>query len=122
MRLFHISGYVNKQNCRYWTPENPRQLHERPLHSQKVTVWCAVSTRGVIGPYFSEDERGNETTVTSERYVKTLETFVVEQLQNFPDLHNPWFQQDEATAHTARASMAVLLEIEFFCVGTLNDM
>jgi transposase len=108
---FHISGYVNKQNCRYWGPENPRQLHERPLHSQKVTVWCAVSTRGVIGPYFFEDERGNATTVTSQRYVDMLNTFVAEQLQNFPDLHNPWFQQDGATAHTARASMMAVRQL-----------
>jgi hypothetical protein len=35
---FHISGYVNKQNCRYWAPANPHQLHEQPLHSQNVTV------------------------------------------------------------------------------------
>jgi hypothetical protein len=84
---FHISGYVNKQNCIYWASENRRQLHERPLQ-QKVTVWCAVSTRGVILPYFFEDERWNATTVMSGRYVDMLETFVAE-LQNFPDLHNP---------------------------------
>lgn len=41
---FHLSGCVNKQNCRYWAAEYPRELHERPLHSPKVTVWCAVST------------------------------------------------------------------------------
>jgi hypothetical protein len=105
---FHISGYVNKQNCRYWAPENPRRLHERPLHRQKATVWCFVSMRGVTGPYFFEDERGNARTVTSGRYVDMLETFVAEQLQNFPDLHNPWFQQDGATAHTARASMSAV--------------
>jgi hypothetical protein len=30
---FHLSGCVNKQNFRYWSDANPRQLHERPLHS-----------------------------------------------------------------------------------------
>jgi hypothetical protein len=30
---FHVSGYVNKQNCRYWAPNNQRELHQRPLHS-----------------------------------------------------------------------------------------
>ncbi|XP_014471890.1 PREDICTED: uncharacterized protein LOC106742984 [Dinoponera quadriceps] len=39
---FHLSGYVNKQNFHYWAPENPNELHERPLHSAKVTVWYAV--------------------------------------------------------------------------------
>jgi len=35
---FHVSGFVNKQNFRYWSQANPRALHEKPLHSQKVTV------------------------------------------------------------------------------------
>jgi len=41
------------QNCR-WASENPRALHQRPLHSPKVTVWCAVTKEFVIGPYFFE--------------------------------------------------------------------
>jgi hypothetical protein len=45
---FYLSGYVNKHNFRYWAA-NPRQLHEWPLHSAKVTVWCAISSNGVIG-------------------------------------------------------------------------
>lgn len=49
---FHLDGHVNKQNCRYWAKENPRELHQKPLHSQKVTVWCALSKVGIIGPYF----------------------------------------------------------------------
>lgn len=49
---FHLNGYVNKQNFRYWAPRNPNELHERPLHSERVTVWCAVSRYCIIGPYF----------------------------------------------------------------------
>ena len=49
---FHLDGSVNKQNFRYWAPQNPHEVHERPLHSPKVTVWCAVGKSGVIGPYF----------------------------------------------------------------------
>ena len=45
---FHVSGYVNKQNCYYWAPNNPHGLHQCPLHSAKVIVWCAVSTHGII--------------------------------------------------------------------------
>ncbi|CAH2327524.1 Hypothetical predicted protein [Pelobates cultripes] len=40
---FHLSGAVNKQNFRYWAQNNPQIIHERPLHSPKLTVWCAVS-------------------------------------------------------------------------------
>ncbi|PSN52441.1 hypothetical protein C0J52_16239, partial [Blattella germanica] len=35
---FHLSGFVNRQNFRYWSEANPRVLHEKPLHAQKVTV------------------------------------------------------------------------------------
>ena len=35
---FHLNGNVNKQNFPSWSPMNPRQLHERPLHCDKVTV------------------------------------------------------------------------------------
>ena len=35
---FHLNGTVNKQNFRYWASENPHELHQRPLHSPKVTV------------------------------------------------------------------------------------
>ena len=49
---FHFSGAVNKQNFRYWAERNHRELQERPLHSPRVTVWCAVADFGVIGPYF----------------------------------------------------------------------
>jgi hypothetical protein len=43
--IFSLNGSVNKQNCRYWVPTNPRQLHEQPLHSPQVVVWCAISAR-----------------------------------------------------------------------------
>jgi len=36
---FHLNGSVNKQNFRYWPPQNPHEVHERPLDSPKVTVW-----------------------------------------------------------------------------------
>ena len=49
---FHLNGSVNKQNFRYWAPQNPQEVHERLLHSPKVTVWCAIGKVGVIGPHF----------------------------------------------------------------------
>ena len=52
---FHLSGYVNKQNYCYWAPENPQELHQRPLHSERLTVWCGIASFGVLDPYFFED-------------------------------------------------------------------
>jgi len=40
---FHLNGTVNKQNCHYWSPDNPHNFHQQPLHSDRVTVWCAVA-------------------------------------------------------------------------------
>ena len=50
---FHLSGFVNKQNLRYYAERNPQLLHEKPLHSQKIVVWCAIGVSiGIVGPYF----------------------------------------------------------------------
>ena len=101
---FHLNGNVNKQNFHYWSPMNPRQLHERPLHCDRVTVWAAVAKFGVIGPYFFE-ENGRSVTVNSARYVAMIRDFLV------PALHRRRlnrFRQDGATAHTSRKAMAEL--------------
>ena len=34
---FHLNGFVNKQNCRFWAKENPRAVHKRELHPAKCT-------------------------------------------------------------------------------------
>jgi hypothetical protein len=71
---FCQSRYVNKQNWWYWAEHNPMQLHEKPLHSEKVTVWHGVSVFWAIGPYFFK-EHNHAVTVTSECYCTMLQTF-----------------------------------------------
>jgi len=102
---FHVSGFVNKQNFRYRSHSNARALHEKPLHSPKVTVWCAMSASGIIGSYFFENEAGNAVTVNAERYVEMLQNFFTPQLARFPVNENTLFQHYGATSHTARMSM-----------------
>jgi len=51
---FPLQWTVNKHNSRYWSDHNPHELHQRPLHGTKVTVWCGVSAVGIIGPYFCD--------------------------------------------------------------------
>jgi len=105
---FHLNGNVNKQNFRSWSPMNPRQLHERPLHCDKVTVWAAVAKFGVIGPYFFE-ENGRSVTVNSARYVAIIRVFLLPALRRRRlNRFRIWFQQDGATAHTSREAMAEL--------------
>ena len=103
---FHLSGYVNKQNYRYWAPENPQELNQRPLHSERVSVWCGIASFGILGTYSFEDNEGAVITVTSEGYVAMLRNFFEPELRRRGiDLSSVWFQQNGATAHTARASV-----------------
>jgi hypothetical protein len=78
---FHLSGTVNKQNFRYWSHSNPWELHQRPLHSPKVTVWCAIFEFGMWGPYFFEEDNVT-VTVTSDRYCAMLENFLQAKLDD----------------------------------------
>ncbi|GFV67698.1 uncharacterized protein TNCV_4623781 [Trichonephila clavipes] len=45
---FWLNGYVNKQNCCIWSEANPQVYVETPLHSEKLTVWCALWAGGIL--------------------------------------------------------------------------
>lgn len=107
---FTLDGHVNKQNMRFWGTSKPDFYEERPLHSQKVTVWAALSSAGIIGPFFYE-EYGETTTVMSQRYQTILKTkFLPELRRRDKEMNNVWFQQDGATPHTARIVLEWLAE------------
>lgn len=93
--FFHLSGDVNKHNVRFWGSQHPHEIQKSPLHPRKVMAWCAISKRGIIGPFFFEG------TVTSQVYLNMLETFFIPELRRrrIP-LRHQWFQQDGARPHT----------------------
>jgi len=87
-------------------------------HCYLVTRECnfsshgRVSQLGIIGPYFFENEREEGVTINSERYLGMLQEFLIPHLEeNEVGLGKIWFQQDGATAHTARVSIAFLQTI-----------
>jgi hypothetical protein len=49
-------------------------------------------------------------TITSDRYIETLEIFLQPHLEEM-DVADVWFQQDGVTARRARTSMQVLREM-----------
>ena len=73
---FHLHGIVNKQNFRYRSAANPHELHQHPTYDPKVTVWYAVWSRGVTGPYFFEDDDGKAIAVTSQLYTEMIKEFL----------------------------------------------
>ena len=109
---FHLNGHVNSQNCRYWGSENPHEVLERPLHPDKTTVWCAISSQGIIGPYFFE-ENGETVTVNGIRYRAMLQDFFLPELRRLVgrNIRNQWFQQDGATCHTANNTLSLLRDV-----------
>lgn len=90
---FQLDGYVNKQNWRIWGTENPHVAVPSSLHPPKVMVWAAISSKGLIGPFFRTG------TITALRYLEILREFVA--IQNALDdaESTSWFMQDGARPH-----------------------
>lgn len=108
---FYLNEQVNKRNCRYWGSEKRNIYIEKPLHGEKLTVWAAMSSTGIIGPFFFVDEFGDVETINSERYLNILRSKVLPALRRIGiDIGSMWFQQDGATPHTALRVIAWLEE------------
>ena len=75
---FDLGGYVNKQNCRIWGKENLDQYIEKP---KRVTVWFGFWSRGIIGPFFFENEQGEAVTVNGDRYRSMLNEFLFTKIE-----------------------------------------
>ena len=100
---FYLNGLVNKYNCRVWALENPHATVQHEMQAAHLTVWCALSSTRVIGPFFFQE------TVTASRYAAMLEQFFFPALQRAGvPLSRVWFQQDGATPHTSRIALSAL--------------
>ena len=64
--IFKMNGHINHNNCVYWSTDNPNIVMEKELNLPGVTIWCAISSSGIIGPFFFN------VTVTSQSYLKTM--------------------------------------------------
>ena len=62
-------------------------------------VWWS---KGIIGPFFFENEQREAVTVNSDNYRAMLNEFLFTKIEE-EDIGNIWFQQDGATCHTAEA-------------------
>jgi hypothetical protein len=102
---FHISGIVNKHNCRIWSENNPFMTAEVAMNSPKLTVWCAMSSNEIVGPFFFE-----EPTVDSDDYLNMLKNFFYPFLQRKKITNKIIFQQDGASIHFAKAVRSWLNE------------
>lgn len=90
---FHLSGYVHKENCRIWATEKPTEVYEYHDNTEKVNVWCAMSSDCIIGPYFFE------TNVNASNYTEMLQNFFWPAVQKKRIASKIMFQQDGAPPH-----------------------
>ena len=68
---FKLNGTVNRHNCVYWAPENPHVHVEKEVNLPGLNIWCGLSLRGLIGPFFFEG------TVTGQVYLDMLCTSIL---------------------------------------------
>ena len=72
-----------------------------------MTVRCGLEKCEIFGPFFFEEEE--TAMVTSDHYIRMFENcFLPELCRQGINRASMWFQQDGATAHTARAFMTAV--------------
>ena len=72
-------------------------------------------SRGIIEPFFFENEQREDVTANDDRYRALLNEFLFTKIEE-EDTGNIWFQQDGATCHTAKAALDVLLAVFEDCI------
>ena len=84
---------------------------ESDPHAPHITVWCGLTTRGILGPYLFQ-ARDRAVTVTGARYQAMLGNKLFPELarQRIPR-SRLWFHQDGAAPHTTRGVLAYLGEM-----------
>jgi len=101
---FWLSYYVNKQNHRFWARKNPRIFQTSTTKPQRVTVWCAISEAGIIGPVFLTQN------VNGERYKRMLLKEFIPIAHGLNAIRQYWFMQDGALPNRTNEVFEVLDE------------
>ncbi|GFT00701.1 disintegrin and metalloproteinase domain-containing protein 28 [Trichonephila clavipes] len=76
---FHLTGYVNTQNCRIWETENALEDLPVPHNLAKDTVWCGFTASLIIQPYFFEETKafGSVLPALSVSFAQTFQSFQI---------------------------------------------
>ena len=91
--IFKLNGHLNCHNCVYWNATNLHYMIEKNVNLPGLTVWCGISSVGIIGPYFFDG------CVTGKSYLEMLQHFLIPRLVHYDD--DIMFQQDGAPPHFA---------------------
>ena len=105
-KWFQLNQHPNRQNTRYWglTPPN-LVLNLKNQNVKKIMAFVTI-VQGKAYLFWHTDEDGKSVSVNTDQYIKSVEDVLkdisTEQLNVY------WWQQDGATCHTSKKSMAYL--------------
>lgn len=101
---FHVSGTVNRNNCRVWGAEHPHEVIQHQRDSPKVNVWCGLMVDRVIGPFIFVEQ-----TINGDIYYDMLTEYVFPQVEDIEaEKGLVFFQQDGAPPHYSNHVRAAL--------------
>jgi len=95
--VFHIGGFVNRQNSHYLAAHDPEVTVEKMQNRPKVTLWSGMTATRVIGPYLLRD------TMNAERYLEIVEDYVwpIIRVSGWENIDELVFMNDGAPPHFA---------------------
>ena len=97
---------------------------EKPMHPKRVTVWCEFWSRGVIEPFFFENEQGEAVTVNGDPYRSILNEFLFTTIED-EDIGNIWFQHDAIISRRADVACPSrscdLTPLDYYLWGAVKD-
>ena len=99
-----LNETVNRHNCVYWAPENVHVHVGKAVNLPGVNVWCGLSARSLIGPFFFEG------TVSGEAYLEMLRSSILPAVRVLYENSELFCQQDGAPPHYHRDVRAFLDE------------
>ena len=120
--VVQLSGQLHSQNSRYWAEQAPAHFTSTSaLHPPQLNMWIAISSNGIIGPYFFMGPNHQYLTTDAARYERMLKSFFVPELYNLCTLQNldpflQWYMHDGASAHYALGPRQYLSSV-FGCAG-----
>ena len=111
-KWFQLNQHPNRQNVRFWAPSMPDNediLLDIKSQSVKKIMAFVIVVDGQCVLYWHEEE-GKPVPVNTDRYLLAVSE-VLSELPLGPLKTRYWWQQDGASCHTSKKSMAKLREI-----------
>ena len=109
-KWFQLSQHPNRQNTRYWSFTKPEFVYDvKTLHVAKCMAFVIV-VEGEAHLFWHVDENDKNVKVDTDQYIESV-LATIEHL-DFRKLHSTYiWQQDGASCHTAKKTLAFLKRI-----------